>query len=90
MAAVEVHNFNVTPYGMEAYVLSGGLYAVFMHKGSSTDSNTFLFIFGTWLPNSTYELDDRPHFELLGEKYRNNDPSSEEEICIPIKMKEQY
>lgn len=29
-----------------------------------------------WLPNSDYLLDDRPHFELLGDKYKNNDPNS--------------
>jgi AraC family transcriptional regulator len=39
------------------------------------------------LPNSAYALDDRAHFEVLGEKYKNNDPSSEEEIWIPIKVK---
>jgi AraC family transcriptional regulator len=36
-----------------------------------------------------YELDDRPHFEILGDKYKNNDPNSEEEIWIPIKLKKQ-
>jgi AraC family transcriptional regulator len=40
-----------------------------------------------WLPNSAYALDDRPHFEALGEQYKNNDPNSEEEIWIPIKPK---
>jgi AraC family transcriptional regulator len=39
------------------------------------------------LPNSNYHLDDRPHFEILGEKYKNADPGSEEEIWIPIKAK---
>lgn len=41
----------------------------------------------TWLPASDYNLDNRPHFEVLGEKYKNNDPTSEEEIWIPIKLK---
>jgi len=27
------------------------------------------------------------HFELLGEKYKNNHPDSEEEVWIPIKEK---
>jgi AraC family transcriptional regulator len=48
---------------------------------------TFQYIFGTWLPNSEYVLDNRPHFEILGEKYKNDDPTSEEEIWIPIKAK---
>jgi AraC family transcriptional regulator len=34
-----------------------------------------------------YFLDDRPHFEILGDKYKNGDPDSEEEIWIPIKQK---
>jgi AraC family transcriptional regulator len=37
------------------------------------------------LPKSEYELDYRPHFEILGEKYKNNDQLSEEDIFIPIK-----
>lgn len=27
------------------------------------------------------------HFEILGEKYKNNDPLSEEDIWIPIKRR---
>ena len=86
-AAVEVSNFDSVPADMETYTLSGGLYAVFIHKGSSTDTRTFQYIFGTWLPTSDFVLDNRPHFELLGEKYKNNDPDSEEEIWIPVKRK---
>ncbi|MEP1984886.1 MAG: GyrI-like domain-containing protein, partial [Maribacter dokdonensis] len=40
-----------------------------------------------WIPNSEYQLDGRPHFEVLGAKYKNNDPNSEEEVWIPIKAK---
>jgi AraC family transcriptional regulator len=87
-AAVAVTDFNEIPEAMEPIILAGGLYAVFVHKGDvSTASNTFQYIFGIWLPNSEYVLDDRFHFELLGEKYQNNDPSSEEEIWIPIQLK---
>jgi AraC family transcriptional regulator len=84
-AAVEVADFENIPEGMESYILVGGKYAVFQQKGHSTD--IFQYIFATWLPNSDYELDNREHFELLGEKYKNNDPNSEEEIWIPIKEK---
>jgi AraC family transcriptional regulator len=86
-AAVEVSNFDNPPEGMERFVLPGGLYAVFDYKGSSSDPSIFQYIFGTWLPDSDFVLDDRPHFEVLGKKYRNNDPASEEEIWIPIKKK---
>lgn len=34
-----------------------------------------------------YELDEREHYELLGEKYKNNYPASEEEIYLPIRKK---
>jgi AraC family transcriptional regulator len=34
------------------------------------------------------EIYDRSHFEIMGEKYKLNDPNSEEEVWIPIKMKE--
>ncbi len=85
-AAMEVTNFEHIPKEMEAFSLPAGLYAVFDYKGLSTDTTIFKYIFGTWLPNSThYLLDDRPHFEILGDKYKNNDPTSEEEIWIPIK-----
>ena len=87
-AAVEVANFDDVPNEMETFVLPGGLYAVFAYKGLSTDNSVFQYIFGTWLPGSAYVLDDRPHFEVLGEKYKNNDPASEEEIWIPVKTKE--
>ena len=86
-AAVEVSDFENIPNDMETFRLTGGLYAVFDYKGSSNDQSIFQYIFGNWLPNSNYKLDDRPHFEVLGDKYKNNDPTSEEEIWIPIKPK---
>jgi len=88
-AAIEVTYFNNVPDGMETFVLKGGLYALFIHHGAaSTGHKTFGYIFGTWLPNSEYTLDNRPHFEILSEKYKNDDPDSEEEIWIPIKKKD--
>jgi AraC family transcriptional regulator len=86
-AAVEVSDFDNVPNEMETFVLKSGLYAVFHYQGLSTDNRIFVYIFGTWLPNSTYDLDARPHFEVLGEKYKNGDPNSEEDIWIPIKPK---
>jgi AraC family transcriptional regulator len=87
-AAVEVDDFANIPVEMETFVLSSGLYAVFHYIGSSTGITSFYQnIFTAWLPNSEYELDDRPHFEILGEKYKNNDPLSEEDIWIPIKQR---
>jgi len=87
-AAVEVSDFNSIPTGMQTYTLTGGLYAVFLYRGDPRAfQSTFQYIFYQWLPASPYVLDDREHFEVLGEKYKNNDPDSEEEIWIPIKKK---
>ncbi len=86
-AAVEVADFKHVPNGMETFTLPAGLYALFHYKGSSTDNRIFQYIFGVWLPGSIYLLDDRPHFEVLGDKYKNADPESEEEIWIPIMTK---
>jgi AraC family transcriptional regulator len=88
-AAIEVASVEKIPPGMETFILEGGLYAIFIYKGASSQfESMFRFIFGTWLPGSGYDLDARPHFEVLGEKYKNDDSASEEEIWIPIKMKE--
>ncbi len=86
-AAIEVADFDSVPDNMETFNLKGGLYAIFVHQGSGTDDRTFRQIFTNWLPNSAFLLDNRPHFEILGEKYKNGDPNSEEEIWIPIKLK---
>lgn len=86
-ATLEVSHFDSIPDGMEAMVIPKGLYAVFEYKGLNTDNSVFQYIFGTWLPNSDYLLDQRPHFEVLGQNYKNNDPSSEEEIWIPVRHK---
>lgn len=88
-AVIEVTDFNFIPVEMESTTLKEGLYAVFIHEGDeSTAEKTFRTIFEIWLPNSPYSLDKRPHFEILGDKYKKSDPSSEEEIWIPIKLKE--
>lgn len=73
------------PEGMEVYTLSGGLYAVFVHQGS--DPAIFDHIYGIWLPASEYELDDRPHFEVLDAQYRHSDPDAAEEIWIPVRFR---
>lgn len=86
-AAVEVSDFDSIPDKMDKYLLGGGLYAVFNYKGPSSDTSVFKYIFEKWLPNSGFLLDDRPHFEILGEKYKNDDPDSEEEIWIPVRIK---
>ncbi|MFY0688239.1 MAG: GyrI-like domain-containing protein [Cyclobacteriaceae bacterium] len=84
-AAVEVTNHDLVPEGMWTFIIPEGEWAVFDYKGSSSDPSIFQFIYSQWLPKSGFQLDSRPHFEVLSEKYKNNDPNSEEEIWIPIK-----
>jgi AraC family transcriptional regulator len=84
-AGVEVSDFKNIPQGMKTLVIPSGKYAIFLHKGSNTDNSTYQYIFAEWLPNSNYQLDNRPHFEILGEKYKNGDASSEELIYIPVR-----
>ncbi len=87
-AAIEVSDFSHIPYDMETCILKGGHFAVYTYKGDPRSaSDTFKYIFGTWLPDSGYMLDNRPHFEIMGEKYKNNDPDSEEEFWIPISIR---
>lgn len=87
-AAVEVPAGAAVPAGLAAFHLPGGRYAVFEHRGGPrTGPQTFAYLFGTWLPASGYRLDDRPHFEVLGNKYNGGAADSEEEIWIPIKPK---
>lgn len=85
-AAVEVGDHNTIPDGMETLTIPEGLYAVFIHIGGpATAEKTFTYIMRDWLPKSGYQLHARPHFEILGSRYKNDDPNSEEEVWIPIK-----
>lgn len=87
-AAAEVSDWNNLPAAIETFILPAGLYAVFMYKGKPSEAASFFdYIFTGWLPSSNYTLDDRPHFEILGEKYKNEHPDSEEEVWIPVRHK---
>ncbi len=84
-AAVPVSDFNAVPDGMHTLTIPAGEYAVFLYRGMPSEAkDTYQYIYGGWIPGSPYELDDRPHFALMGEKYKGEDPESEEEIWIPI------
>ena len=87
-AVVEVSTHNDVPVGMESYSLPGGQYAVFIHNGpASAAPKTMRHIFGKWLPDSEYELDDRGHFEILPEGYDPLDQQAHEEVWIPIRSR---
>jgi AraC family transcriptional regulator len=87
-ALTEVSDHYNLPEGFQPFTVQGGLYAVFIHKGLAADFQpTIDLMFKKWLPASDYVLDDRPHFEILGEKYIRDSPLSEEEIWIPVKKR---
>jgi AraC family transcriptional regulator len=88
--AVEVMNFNVVPHDMETLVVPSGQYAIFIHKGPASEAaRTYDYIFRTWLPTSDFLVDHRPHFAIMGAKYKREDPGSEEEVWIPVIPKEE-
>nr|WP_294947160.1 GyrI-like domain-containing protein [uncultured Mucilaginibacter sp.] len=88
-AAVEVDNAAGIPAGMEAHCSPEGLYAVFTHYGpASTGPETYRKIFTEWLPSSGYDVAQRPHFAIMGDKYLPESADSEEEIWIPVAAKQ--
>lgn len=87
-AAIAVSDFEQIPDKMENLTLPKGLYAVFPYKGKPSEAmETFRYIYAEWLPNSEYEMDNRPYFALMGDKYKGEHPESEEEFWVPIKKK---
>jgi AraC family transcriptional regulator len=87
-AAIKIKPESTFPDTFEPLQVPEGLYAVFSYKGKATEANKFYhFIFNHWLPGSEYVLDTRPHFAIMGEKYKGERPDSEEDIWIPVKPK---
>ncbi|WP_345239274.1 GyrI-like domain-containing protein [Pontibacillus salipaludis] len=86
-ALVEVSELKHIPSSMEVFTLPEGKYAVFIHKGpASTFLQTLTYIYETWLPESRYVIDDRPHFERLQEGYHPEDAEALEEVWVPIRL----
>lgn len=85
---IEVSDFQDIPPEMETFILKGGPYAVFDFKGAIQDfPKSRQYIFNEWLPNSGYNLDPRPHFEILSENYSRDLQNIEEEVWVPVKPK---
>lgn len=84
-ALVEVSNLKSVPQGMITITLPKGQYAVFTVKGHIPNQEVFQYIYSSWLPKSKFQVDDRPHFDILSEKIQQKAPDAEQEIWVPIK-----
>tara|TARA_R100001377_G_C3165449_1_gene101153 strand:- start:303 stop:839 length:537 start_codon:yes stop_codon:yes gene_type:complete len=83
---VEVSNIDSIPENMETLIIQGGDFLVFPFQGSVDEFVTFWQKLHTeWLPNSNYQLDNRPHFEKLPAGYNPMRDDNQEAIWIPIK-----
>lgn len=87
VASMGVDKVEDVPEGMFSLEVKGGKFAVFTHKGNLNNlKTTYEYIYGTWLPNSSFELDKRDDFERYDNRFmgpENN--ASEMEIWIPVK-----
>ena len=82
---VEVANLNDVPEGMETLTIKAGNYLVIDFKGTMQEFvKNWHYLHSQWLPNSDYELDNRPHFEKLSPSYNPMNVVNEEEIWIPV------
>ena len=82
-ASVEVSDHNTIPEHMQPFTIASGLYAIFVHKGMDA-GKTYKMILEDWLPQSEYQIDSRPHFQVMGERYSNGSADSEEDFYVPI------
>ena len=74
------------PSGLQSLEIPAGLYAVFLYKGGA---GGFVEFYqdqcSRAIPDLGLMLDERPHFQLLGDKFNPFSDDSEEEIWIPVK-----
>lgn len=88
-AAVAVGADADVPDSLDSLVIPAGKYAEFIHVGpASAAPKTFGYIFGEWLPASEFELDLRPHFEILPEGYDPFTVDATERVLIPIRSRQ--
>lgn len=84
-----VDGFDSLPQALslDKKILRAGKYAVFTHRGTFANLfKTYQYIFGTWLPISEAELDDREDFEMYEREILSfDDPKNEVKIFIPVK-----
>jgi AraC family transcriptional regulator len=86
-ALVEVDADTAIPDGMNEFNLDAGTYAVFDYVGDSAAfGQAMYYLLTEWMPATDYEIDDRPHFEILGAHYKRNSPDSKEQVWVPVRV----
>lgn len=90
MAAVEVEKDAYLPEGVYKQVVPKATYAVFAVNGNNTKgeiAKAFRYIYGVWLPNSDYCIDDKltADFEYYDERWDCQSKAAQLELYIPVK-----
>lgn len=85
IAARPVKSSQPLPEGMVAVQLPATRYAVFTHSGPLSNlMHTINYIWGTWLPRSSYKHSESFDFELYDERFNPDTMDGEVDIYIPI------
>ena len=85
-AGVEVKSGTPIPIGMELIHVPQQTYAIFTHRGGLKDlSLTNQYIWGTWLPQSGYEIEPAMDLEVYPADFKSPNQEVPFEIWIPIK-----
>lgn len=84
-AAVEIYDSSEILEGMELFNITKGKYAVFTYMGIAAEAVKITrYIYEEWLPNSNFQLDNRPHFQVMDSNYKPDDPKAKETFWVPI------
>lgn len=85
-AGVEVEKGTLPPAGMELLYIPEQTYAVFAHRSGLKDLGlTNQYIWGTWLPQSGYELAPACDLEVYPATFRPDSHECEMELWVPLK-----
>ena len=87
-AALETKNLHEKPSVFQELLIPAGLYLRYRYKGHpKLVAKTYQFLLGQYLPTSKFNLDNRPHFALMGNSYKNDSSESEEDLYLPVTYK---
>jgi AraC family transcriptional regulator len=86
MPSLEVENLRVIPPTLVGKTVPSGRYLRFIHKGpSSSVGKAYLYIYKSYLPESSFKLTLPYNFEFYGKGFKGpENRNSETEIFIPI------